>query len=77
MSVPVDRIVKTFDPVNDAAIRKAWAVEANSRLKEITSGKVDSIPGDVVLERVRQSLKNEFLFSPRSNSGTQGIGNVL
>ncbi|RLA43258.1 MAG: hypothetical protein DRR06_12520 [Gammaproteobacteria bacterium] len=57
MSAPVDRIVESLDPVNDDVIRKAWAVEAKSRLEEITSGEVDTIPGDVVLQRVRQALE--------------------
>ena len=51
------RLVECLDTVNDNAIRTAWAVEVKSRLKEITSGEVDTIPGDVALQRVRQSLK--------------------
>lgn len=52
-----DRLVESLDPIHDDVIREAWSAEAKSRLQEITSGQVNSIPGDVALQQVRHSLK--------------------
>ena len=52
-----DRLVESLDPIHDDVIRKAWSIEAKNRLQEITSGEIESIPGDIALQKVRQSLR--------------------
>jgi putative addiction module component (TIGR02574 family) len=38
----------------DPAVDEAWAVEAQRRLEEIRSGKVQGIPGDQVMAELRR-----------------------
>lgn len=52
-----DRLVESLDPITDPDIRDIWATEALRRLDEVRSGRVESIPGDVVLARARSLLK--------------------
>lgn len=52
-----DRLVESLDPVTDPDVRDIWAAEALRRLEEIRSGKVEAIPGDVVLARARSLIK--------------------
>jgi len=52
-----DRLVESLDPIHDSAVREAWATEARSRLQEVESGQVNSIPGDIALQQVRRSIK--------------------
>ena len=52
-----DRLVESLDPITDDAIRDLWAEEALRRLEEVRSGKVESIPGDVALARIRSLTK--------------------
>lgn len=52
-----DRLVESLDPITDEAIRDLWAQEALRRLEEVRSGKVESIPGDVALARIRTLIK--------------------
>ena len=52
-----DRLVESLDPMTDADVREIWAAEALRRLEEVRSGKVETIPGDVVLARARSLLK--------------------
>lgn len=49
----VDRLVESLDPLDDAALRAAWAAEARRRLEEIRSGAITPIPGEEALSRVR------------------------
>ena len=51
-----DRLVESLDPITDDAVRDIWAAEARRRLKEVQSGNVQAIPGDVVLDRVRSLI---------------------
>ena len=51
-----DRPVESLDPMTDADVREIWAAEALRRLEEVRSGKVETIPGDVVLARARSLL---------------------
>jgi putative addiction module component (TIGR02574 family) len=37
-------------------VRAAWAEEAKRRMKEVDDGKVDVIPGEVVMARLRQRM---------------------
>jgi len=52
-----DRLVESLDPIADDAIRDIWAKEALRRLEDVRSGKVESIPGDVALARIRSLTK--------------------
>jgi hypothetical protein len=52
-----DRPVETLDPITDADVRDVWTAEALRRLEEVRSGKVETIPGNVVLARARSLLK--------------------
>ena len=52
-----DRLVESLDPITDDAIRDLWAEEALQRLEEVRSGKVESIPGDVALARIRALIQ--------------------
>ena len=52
-----DRLVESLDPTEDETIRQLWITEACRRLEEVRSGRVKTIPGDVALAQVRQSIK--------------------
>lgn len=52
-----DRLGEGLDPITDADVRDVWAAEALRRLEDVRSGKVETIPGDVVLARARSLLK--------------------
>jgi putative addiction module component (TIGR02574 family) len=41
-----DRLVESLDPAEDGYLRQLWAAEAQRRLEELRSGKVQSIPGE-------------------------------
>ena len=49
----VDSLLKTLN-APDAEIDRKWTKVARRRLKEIRSGKVKTIPGDRVFEKVRK-----------------------
>lgn len=38
-------------------VEEAWAVEVNRRVEELRSGKVEPIPGDVVIARAEEALR--------------------
>ncbi len=52
-----DRLVESLDPIMDEDIRGLWAEEALRRFEEVRSGKVESIPGEVALARIRGLIK--------------------
>jgi putative addiction module component (TIGR02574 family) len=52
-----DRLVESLDPAEDSYIRKLWAAEALRRRDEIRDGRVQAIPGEEVLARVRQAAR--------------------
>jgi putative addiction module component (TIGR02574 family) len=61
-SLPIDiktqileRILHSINPTQEK-IDRLWAKEAEKRVKEIESGKVDTIPGDKVFEEIRKRL---------------------
>lgn len=51
-----DRLVESLDPAEDGVVRRLWAVEALKRRDDIRSGRVQAIPGDVALSKVRQAF---------------------
>jgi len=52
-----DLLVESLDAVELGRIEQMWVTEAKRRRDEIRSGKVKSIPGDVGLQKVRDTLK--------------------
>jgi putative addiction module component (TIGR02574 family) len=52
-----DRLVESLDPLADDAVGTLWAAEALRRRDEVRSGKVETIPAEAALARVRALLK--------------------
>jgi len=52
-----DRLVESLDPAEDGYIHQLWAAEACRRRDDVRSGRVRTIPGDVALAQVRQSIE--------------------
>ncbi len=48
-----DALLQSLNPHEETATR-AWLAVAQRRLDEVSSGKAESIPGDVVFDRIRQ-----------------------
>jgi putative addiction module component (TIGR02574 family) len=62
MSLPVeqraklaDELLKSLNPSQEE-IDKLWAVEAEKRVAEIETGKVQTIPGEKVFDKIRKKL---------------------
>lgn len=51
-----DRLAESLDPADDEQFRKLWAAEALRRRDEVREGRVQTIPGDEALARVRQKF---------------------
>jgi putative addiction module component (TIGR02574 family) len=51
----VDKLLKSLNP-SQAEIDKLWAVEAERRVADIESGKVQAVPGEKVFEKIRKRL---------------------
>ncbi len=51
-----DRLVESLDPAEDGYIQQLWADEARRRRDEIRTGRVQTIPGDEALQRVRRTF---------------------
>jgi putative addiction module component (TIGR02574 family) len=51
----LDKLIATLDA--DPVVEDAWKVEARRRDEEIDSGKVQAIPGEVVLAGLRARLR--------------------
>lgn len=51
-----DRLAESLDPSDDEQFRKLWAAEALRRRDEVREGRVQTIPGDEALARVRQKF---------------------
>jgi hypothetical protein len=52
-----DLLVESLDADELGRIEQMWVMEAKRRRDEVRSGKVKSIPGDVGLRKVRDTLK--------------------
>jgi putative addiction module component (TIGR02574 family) len=53
-----DHLLTSLDGPNQKEIDAAWAEEAERRMREIDEGKVELIDGELVMERLRERLKN-------------------
>jgi putative addiction module component (TIGR02574 family) len=51
-----DRLAESLDPADDEHFRKVWAAEALRRRDEVREGRVQTIPGDEALARIRQKF---------------------
>jgi len=51
----VDKLLKSLNP-SQAEIDKLWAVEAERRVADIETGKVQTVPGEKVFEKIRKRL---------------------
>lgn len=51
----VDSLLQTLNPVDESATA-AWLAVARRRLDDLSSGRVEAIPGDAVFEKVRHRL---------------------
>jgi putative addiction module component (TIGR02574 family) len=51
-----DRLVESLDPAEGSHIAKLWSAEARRRRDEVRSGRVQTIPGDEALARVRRAV---------------------
>ena len=47
----VDSLLRSMNPSNEENYQK-WASEAKSRLEELRSGKVKSIPGEEIFKKI-------------------------
>lgn len=52
-----DRLVESLDPIEDEKVRDLWAAEALRRLKEVETGAVETIDGELVLSEARKALR--------------------
>ena len=53
----VDKILADISPI-DPVIEKAWILESEKRLKEYRDGKVKSIPGNLVFDKIKKKINN-------------------
>ena len=49
-----DRLVESLDPAEVDDIQRLWTAEAIRRRDEVRSGRVQSVPGEQVLDEVRR-----------------------
>ena len=50
----LERLIESFEP--DSAIQAAWVTEAVRRQAEVRSGRVELVPGEEALARVRKAV---------------------
>jgi len=51
-------LIADLDGPSDMNIERTWLEEAQKRYREITEGKVKTVPGEQVFENLRSRLKN-------------------
>jgi putative addiction module component (TIGR02574 family) len=51
-----DKLVESLDTAVLSRIDKAWLAEAKRRRDEVRSGRIQTIPGDEALAKVRREL---------------------
>lgn len=55
-AILADRLVESLDPAEDGLLRQLWAAEAIRRRDDVRSGRVQTIPGDEALARVKGAV---------------------
>ena len=53
----IDKLLKSLNPAQEQ-IDKIWATEAEKRVGEIKSGKVETISGEEVFKKIRNRLNS-------------------
>lgn len=53
----IEKLLKSLNSPSREEIDKAWAEEAERRLDELESGKVQGIPAEQVFKEIRKRLK--------------------
>jgi hypothetical protein len=51
-----DRLVESLDPCEDGYIRRLWVTEALRRRNEVRHGRVQTVPGEEGLAKVRRAV---------------------
>ena len=51
-----DRLVESLDPAEDGYVRQLWVTEALRRRDEVRSGRVQTVPAEEALTRVRRAV---------------------
>ena len=51
-----DRLLESLNAPTREDVEQAWAEEAERRIEEIDSGKVETIPGEQVFREIRKRL---------------------
>lgn len=52
-----DRLVESLDPLTDDEVRASWVTEAVRRRDEVRAGRIETVSGDVVKERIRDLIQ--------------------
>jgi len=52
----VEKLLESLNPTHQG-IDELWAVESERRAAQIEGGEVETVPGDVVFERLLKKLK--------------------
>ena len=52
-----DHLLVSLDGPNQKEIDAAWAEEVERRIREVDEGKVETIDGELVMQRLRERLK--------------------
>lgn len=52
-AIIASRLLESLDPPNQKQIDAAWGEEIERRIREIDEGKVETIDGELVMERLR------------------------
>lgn len=52
----IDKLLQSLNP-SQKEIDELWAIEAERRIKEIESGQVKPIPGEVVFQKIHKKFK--------------------
>ena len=55
----LSHLLGELDGSMDEGVNEAWLIEAKHRYQQLKEGEVESIPGEVVIERVKDRLRNE------------------
>jgi len=50
----VDRLVESLDPVEGGELHQLWADEAQRRLRDLRSGEVEAVPGEIAEIKLRE-----------------------
>jgi putative addiction module component (TIGR02574 family) len=50
----VDRLVESLDPAEGGELHQLWADEAQRRLRDLRSGVVEAVPGEIAEIKLRE-----------------------